>query len=164
MGNSDNIEKDARKLRKYLDNDLFTVFILFNSCLIKDDFKEAQKYLNIIQNIPRAKYIYNRASVILLYKSKKIDDTKKMLIQLCEDKPEDIWFHEKLSKLYAVEKDWKRAYHYINKLRSLPDFLRDYAAQLKVLSGGKPLEALTLSNNSIMVVNETIKYLLNQPT
>ena len=85
-----------------------------------------------------------------------------MLIQLCEDKPEDIWFHEKLSKLYAVEKDWKKAYHYINKLRSLPDFLRDYAAQLKVLSGGKPLEALTLSDNSIMVVNETIKYLLNQ--
>ena len=162
LGNSDNIEKDARKLRKYLDNDLFSVFILFNSCLIRNDFKGAQKYLNILQNIPRAKYIYNKASVILLYKSKKIDDTKKMLLQLCEDKPEDIWFHEKLSKLYAVEKDWKRAYDYINKLRSLPDFLRDYAAQLKVLSGGKPLEALNLSNNSIMVVNETIKYLLNQ--
>ena len=78
LGNSDNIEKDARKLRKYLDNDLFSVFILFNSCLIKDDFKGAQKYLNIIQNIPRAKYIYNRASVILLYKSKKIDDTKNV--------------------------------------------------------------------------------------
>ena len=43
-----------------------------------------------------------------IIQSKKIDDTKKMLLQLCEDKPEDIWFHEKLSKLYAVEKIGKR--------------------------------------------------------
>ena len=33
---------------------------------------------------------------------------QKNVTQLCEDKPEDIWFHEKLSKLYAVEKIGKR--------------------------------------------------------
>jgi len=162
LGDSENIEKETRKVRKYLKNDFFSAYMLFNNCLIKNDFKGAQRYLNILHTLPKNKYVANRASVILLHKSKKIEDTKKLLLELCKDNPEDIWFHEKLSKIYATERDWKKAFELIENFRSIPNDLQDYKAQLIILTGGEPYEAINLSNNSVIIVNETIKYYLKE--
>ena len=162
LGDSEKIEKETRKVRKYLKNDFFSVFMLFNNSLINNDLKGAQRYLSILQTLPHNKYVIDRASVILLYKSKKTEDAKKLLLKLCEAKPQDLWFHEKLSKIYATERDWKKAFESINNVRNISYDLQDYKAQLLVLSGGKPTDAINLSNNSILVVDETIKYYLKE--
>ena len=45
IGDYENIEKNSRKLKKFLNNDFFSVFMLFNSSLIKNDLEKSRKYL-----------------------------------------------------------------------------------------------------------------------
>jgi len=162
LGNSENIEKNSRKIKKYLNNDFFSVFMLFNSSLIKNNLEESKKYLKILESIPRAEYISKRAKVIVLFKSKKILDAKKILLNFCKEHPKDIWFHDKLSRIYALDRNWKEAHNLISNLDPLPNEIKDYYAQLKILSGESPLDAFKLSNSSIEVTKEALKFYINQ--
>ena len=66
----------------------------------------------------------------------------------CEDYNTDDWFHEKLSTIYSLNKDWEKAHSTLDKLRKLPQMKQRKLANLKVLSKGNVVEALTLSKNS----------------
>ena len=156
-----NLEKNSRKIKKYLNNDFFSAFMLLNSSLIKNDLEESRKYLKILESIPRAEYISKRAKVIVLLKSNKILEAKNFLIDFCKEYPKDIWFHEKLSKIYALDKNWKEANSLLNNINPLPNDIKDYCAQLKILSGGSPLDALKLSEGSIEIIKETLKFHLD---
>ena len=156
------LEKNSRKLKKYLNNDFFSSFMLFNSALISGDLEESKKYLKILESIPKANYIAKRAKIIFLFKNNKILDAKNLLLDLCKEYPKDIWFHDKLSRIYALEKNWKEAHGLISRLQSLPSEKKNYFANLKILSGEAPLEAFQLSESSIEVVKETMKYYLDK--
>lgn len=160
VGNSVNVEKNSRMLKKYLNNELFTSFMLFNSSLIKNDVKESLKYLRVLESIPQAKYVSERGRIVVLLKSKDYDQAKKNLLALCEKYPEDNWFHEKLSRIFALEKNWKLAHDSINNLKKIPYALRNNLANLKILSGETPLDAYALSKESIPVIKETIKFFI----
>lgn len=162
LGDSSNIEKNARMLKKYLKNDFFSSFMLFNSSLIKNNINESRKYLRILESIPKAKYISKRGKVILLFKEKKNKELKDSLVEFCKEYPKDIWFHEKLSKIYVIENDWKMAHDTIESFTNIPEDLKDYFANLKILSGEKVIDAYRLSSSSICVVNETIKFYIEQ--
>ena len=62
------LEKNSRKLKKYLNNDFFSSFMLFNSALISGDLEESKKYLKILESIPKADYIAKRAKIIFYLK------------------------------------------------------------------------------------------------
>ena len=156
------LEKNSRKLKKYLNNDFFSSFMLFNSALISGDLEESKKYLKILESIPKADYIAKRAKIIFLFKNNKILDAKNFLLDLCKEYPKDIWFHDKLSRIYALEKNWKEAHGLISRLQSLPSEKKNYFANLKILCGEAPLEAFQLSESSIEVVKETMKYYLDK--
>ena len=94
--------------------------MLFNSALISGDLEESKKYLKILESIPKADYIAKRAKIIFLFKNNKILDAKNFLLDLCKEYPKDIWFHDKLSRIYALEKNWKEAHGLISRLQSLP--------------------------------------------
>ena len=59
-GDLNNLEKNSRKIKKYFDNKLFSTFMLINSALLKNDLNQAKKYLQILENFPKADYIYKR--------------------------------------------------------------------------------------------------------
>ncbi len=162
IGDYENIEKNSRKLKKFLNNDFFSVFMLFNSSLIKNDLEKSRKYLKIMESIPRAKYISKRAKIILLIKENKKIEVKEELLKTCKEYPGDHWFHDKLSRIYALEENWKLAHDSIDNLKSLPFELRNNLADLKILTGESPIDAFKLSDNSIQVVKETIKFYINQ--
>tara|TARA_B100000963_G_C22627771_1_gene673288 strand:+ start:111 stop:1439 length:1329 start_codon:yes stop_codon:yes gene_type:complete len=162
LGDSDVLEKNSRKLKKYLNNDFFSSFMLFNSSLINSNYVESERYLKILESIPRAEYISKRAKVIFLFKNNKVLDAKNLLLDLCKEYPRDIWFHDKLSRIYALEKNWKEAHGLISRLQPVPSEKKKYFANLKILSGEPPTEAFRLSEDSIEVVKETLKYYINK--
>ena len=161
-GNSSNIEKNSRMLKKYLKNDFFTTFMLFNSSLIKNDLNESLKYLRVLESIPRAQYVAERGKIVLFLKNKNQKEAKAALLNLCKKYPDDIWFNEKLSRIYAFEKNWKLAHDTINNLKKIPDQLKSNLANLKILIGAEALDAYKLCNQSVPVVNETIKFYIDQ--
>ncbi len=162
LGDSISIEKNSRMIKKYLNNDLFSSFMLFNSSLIKNDLEESLKYLRILESIPRAKYIAQRGKVIVMLKKNENNKAKEILMELCEEYPEDSWFHDKLSRMYALEDNWKLAHDSIDRLKNIPNELKVNLADLKVLSGGSVIEAYYITSNSIPVVKETIKFYIDQ--
>ena len=161
-GDSSNIEKNSRMLKKYLKNDFFTAFMLFNSSLIKNDINESLKYLRVLESIPKAEYVAERGRIVLFLKNKNQKEAKNALLNLCKKYPNDIWFHDKLSRIYALEKNWKLAHDTINNLKKIPDQLKINLANLKILIGAEALDAYKLSNRSVPVVNETIKFYIDQ--
>ncbi len=162
LGDSNSIERNSRKLKKFLNNDFFSVFMLFNTSLIKNDLTKSKEYLRILESIPRAKYISRRAKVILLMKDKKTLEVKSELLKICKEYPQDLWFHDKLSRIYALEENWKLAHDSINNLKSIPSELKNNLADLKILSGASPLDAFKLSSNSIQVVKETLRFYIDR--
>ena len=162
FGESKNIEKNSRLLKKYLNNEVFSTFMLFNSALIENNFSQSQKYLNLLESLPKANYISKRGRVILYFKKQKNKDAKELLIDLCNEFPNDEWFHDKLSRIYSLENEWKLASQTISKIKYLPDELREYSANLKILSGDSPVSAIDLSENSIPVVRENIKLYISK--
>jgi len=162
LGDSDNLEKNSRKLKKYLNNDFFSTFLLFNSSLIRNDLTDSHKYLKILESIPKAAYIAKRGRIIVLLKNKEVEEAKKTLINLCDEDSNDLWFHEKLSKIYSLEKNWEMAHDYLQRVPKIPIQLRDYFADLKILSGKDTIDAYKFSNQSINVVKETIKYFIGK--
>ena len=161
-GDSSNIEKNSRKIKKYLKNDFFTTFMLFNSSLIKNDMDESLKYLRVLESIPKAEYVAERGRIVLFLKNNNQKEAKNALLSLCKKYPDDIWFHEKLSRIYAFEKNWKLSHDAINNLKKIPDQLKCNLANLKILIGSEALDAYKLSNQSVPVVNETIKFYIDQ--
>ena len=127
-GDSSNIEKNSRMLKKYLKNDFFTAFMLFNSSIIKNDMNESLKYLRVLESIPKAEYVAERGRIVLFLKNNNQKEAKNALLNLCKKYPEDVWFHEKLSRIYAFEKNWKLAHDTINNLKKIPDQLKSNLA------------------------------------
>ena len=84
IGDSSNIEKNSRMLKKYLKNDFFTTFMLFNSSLIKNDLNESLKYLRVLESIPRAQYVAERGKIVLFLKNKNQKEAKVALLNLCK--------------------------------------------------------------------------------
>lgn len=162
FGDSKNIEKNSRLLKKYLNNEVFSTFMLFNSALVENNFSQSQKYLNVLESLPKASYISKRGKVILYFKKKKIKDVKDLLINLCNEFPNDEWFHDKLSRVYSLENEWKLASQTISKIKCLSDDSREYSANLKILSGDSPISAINLSESSIPVVRENIKLYISR--
>ena len=62
-----------------------------------------------MESIPRAKYISKRAKIILLIKENKKIEVKEELLKTCKEYPGDHCFHDKLSRIYALEENWKLA-------------------------------------------------------
>ena len=136
--------------------------MLFNSSLIRNDLEESLKYLRVLESIPRAKYIAQRGKVIVMLKKNENTKAKETLIEFCKQYPNDHWFHDKLSRMYALEDNWKLAHDSINNLKNISNILKVNLANLKILSGGSQLEAYYLSSNSVLVVKETVKFYINQ--
>lgn len=162
LGNADELQKDTRKVKKYLNNDFFSNFLLFQSSLIQNNLFESKKYLKILKTNDQYKYLTNRAEVIILIKENDIDTAKKVLEQYCKEYPKDNWFHEKLSTVYSLEANWIKAHDILEKVKKvISNENKRKLANLKVLSQKNVVEALVMSNSSIIVMKENIKHYID---
>ena len=162
LGNAKGIEKDSRRIKKFLNNDFFTNFMLFQSAFIQNDINNSKKYLEFLKIDKKYSYIARRVEILILHKSKDTDSLKKLLIKSCKDYPNDDWFHERLSLIYSIEKDWEKAHDTLEKIKpNISVRNKKMLANLKVLSKKNVVEAFNLTNNSIIVILENIKYYID---
>ena len=163
LNNSEDLERNSRKLKKYFENNLFSTFMLFFSSLMKNDIAEAKKYLKILEGIPKADYIAKRSNVLITLKQGNYDEAEEILKTFCEEYPKDTWFFEKLSSLHSVKKDWLEASKVIQKVGfSKSPKIKNLIANLKIFTGDEPPDALRISNRSINVIIEVIKFYLDK--
>ena len=162
LGNANELQKDTRKVKKYLNNDFFSNFLLFQSSLIQNNLIESKKYLKILKTNDQYKYLTNRAEVIILIKENDIDTAKKVLKQYCKEYPKDNWLHEKLSTIYSLEENWIKAHDILEKVKKvISNENKRKLANLKVLTQKNVVEALVMSNSSIIVMKENIKHYID---
>ena len=162
LGNAIGIEKNSRRIKNFLNNDFFTNFMLFQSAFIQNDIDSSKKYLEFLKIDKKYSYIARRAEIMVLYKSKDTDSVKQLLIKSCEDYPDDDWFHERLSLIYSTEKNWEKAHDTLEKIKSNISLNnKKMLANLKVLSKKNVVEAFNLTNNSIIIILENIKYYID---
>ncbi len=163
ISDSEGLERNSRKLKKYFGNNLFSTFILFFSSLLKNNIDEANKYLRVLEAIPKADYIAKRSRVLLLLKENDFKEAKDLLENFCKKYKKDIWFFEKLCTIYVLEKNWKLASETIEKLYFSKSIkIKNLRANLTILAGTKPSEAIKISNKSIKVIIETVKFYIDE--
>ena len=68
LGNAKGIEKDSRRIKKFLNNDFFTNFMLFQSAFIQNDINNSKKYLEFLKIDKKYSYIARRAEILILYR------------------------------------------------------------------------------------------------
>ena len=162
LGNADELQKDTRKVKKFLNNDFFSNFLLFQSSLIQNNIVESKKYLKILKTNDQYSYLTNRAEIIILLKENNFDRSKKVLGEYCKEYPNDNWFHEKLSAVYSLEKNWSKAHDTLEKVKKvISDENKRKLANLKVLAQNNVVEALVMSDSSIIVMKENIKHYID---
>lgn len=162
LGNADELQKDTRKVKKFLKNDFFSNFLLFQSSLIQNNLIESKKYLKILKTNDQYKYLANRAEVIILLKENDINKSKKVLEEYCKEYPKDDWFHEKLSTVYSLEENWRKAHDALEKVKKVMSHEnKKKLANLKVLSQNNVVEALVMSSSSVIVLKENIKHYID---
>ena len=115
-GDLDNLEKNSRKIKKYFDNKLFSTFMLVNTALLKNDIDQAKKYLQILETLPKADYIYKRVKVLIALKENNIKEAKNYLLEFSNEYRGDQWFSEKLAIIHSYKSDWKLAFDSLNAL------------------------------------------------
>ena len=157
-GDLDNLEKNSRKINKYFDNKLFSTFMLINASLLKNDFIQAKKYLQILATLPRADYIFKRVKVLIALKENDLKNAENYLLEYCNEYIGDEWFSEKLAIIHSYKGEWKLAFDSLNKASIKKNSnLKHMLANLKVLSGSKAVDAMKISDDSIFVLQESVK-------
>ena len=59
--------------------------MLINSALLKNDLNQAKKYLQILENFPKADYIYKRVKVLIALKENDIKNAESYLLKYSSD-------------------------------------------------------------------------------
>ena len=105
LGDKEALEKNSRKIKKYLKNEMFSTVMLFNTALSNNNLDDAQKYLKILKTIPKADYISRRADVMVALKENNIDKALSLLLEYRKEYENDPWISEKLAILYSQKKN-----------------------------------------------------------
>ena len=159
LGNTEDLQKDTRKIKKYLNNNFFSNFLLFQSSLVQNNLDESKKYLKILETNQKYRYSTKRAQIIVLLRGNEVEIAKNLLIDFCKEYPKDNWFHEKLSMIYSQEKNWIKAHDTLDKVKKLISIEnKRKLANLKVLTKKNVVEALVMSKSSVVVIKENIKH------
>ncbi len=162
LGDNEGLEKNSRKIKKYFKNEMFSTVMLFNSALSNNNFNEAKKYLKILRTFPKAKYISNRANVLINLRQNDYDEIQKSLLDFKKEFNEDIWVSEKLAKLYSQKHNWKLGWEALKDIKTDNKEFNNLKSILHFMSGNSILESLKISDQSAFILSEAIKEFINR--
>ena len=162
LGDSESIEKNTRKLKKYTGNNIFSTFMFFFSSLTKNDLPEAKRYLEILGKIEKTDYLYARSKALFFIKEGNLDSTVTFLMECCGKYSKDFWFFEKLSSLHISNGKYDKALENLGRFKDRrSNKIKKLEANLKILAGGNILDALKTSNLSIFVIIKSIRHFID---
>ena len=152
------IDLNARKLKKYLGNSVFTSYILSQNSLLKNDLTEAKKYNQFLIRIPEAKFLGIKGLSNIYIKEKDDKNAIKYLQQAFKLQPKNLWIRENLSRLLAKNGKWKEAAKILEDTKANNERLTNNRAGFLVKSGASPENIWKDSKNFIPVIAESIKF------
>ena len=161
LGKKNEVEINARKIKKYLNNTIFSGYILSQNAIMEGDFIKAKKYLNILLKSPEGEFIGLKGLALISLKQKKDDDARSFLEKAKKIQPNNSWVADNLSLLFASQEMWEDA---ANVLKEIKNDLRikDNRASFLIQSGSSPIDAWKISNNFIPVALKAINYYLDK--
>tara|TARA_B100000989_G_C19508642_1_gene457783 strand:- start:56 stop:1318 length:1263 start_codon:yes stop_codon:yes gene_type:complete len=152
------IDSNARKLKKYLGNSVFTSYILSKNSLLKNDLAEAKKYNELLIKIPEAKFLGMKGLSIIYIKEKDDKNAIKYLEQAFKLQPKNLWIRENLSRLLAKNSKWKEAAQILEDAKANNERMTNNRASFLVKSGASPENIWKDFKNFIPVISDSIKF------
>ena len=155
------IDSDARKIKKYLGNSLFSTYILSQSAIANNEVNIARKYLELLRKSPDMQFVGLKGLITISLKEKNDDEALKLLQEAKSLKPKNLWVLDKLSKLLAKFKKWDEAAKVLENISDQENkTVNINRASFLLKSGADPLHSWNVSKNFIPAALETITYYL----
>jgi len=151
------LDKNSRKLKKTLDEKIFSTYLLAKSSIIKNDFNSAEKYLNILSKTDDGKFIGLRGLAEIALKKENHETASEILNKAYKLNPNDEWVSENLSNQFAKLQKWNEAAKVLENTDTKNSRILDKKASLLVKSGKSYDIAWKISNNIIPVAINMIK-------
>lgn len=155
------IDSDARKIKKYLGNSLFSTYILSQSAIANNDLNIARKYLELLRKSPDMQFVGLKGLITISIKEKNDDETLKLLQEAQLIKPKNLWILDKLSILLAKSKKWDEAAKVLENISDQENETTNInRASFLLKSGASPVQSWNASKNFIPAALEIISYYL----
>ena len=158
-GDLKSIEKNARKIKKQLNEHVFSTFLIAQSAIHAKEYIKAEKYLNILKNNKDVEFIAYKNLAYVSIKQAKDELAVKFLkkAHFLDDK--DFWVTEQLSLMLAKLNKWSEAVKVLKFINSTNNpLLFEKKAYFMVESGVKPTQNPDLSLASIPTVLKIIEF------
>lgn len=159
-GNRNELEINARKIKKYFNNSIFSAYFIAQNSISDSDFIKARKYLNLLLKTSEGKFIALKGLSIVSMREKKNDEALNYLKQAKKIQPNNLWVSDNLSLLLAKKEKWEEAAFVLSEIKN--DLrLQNNRASFLIQSGKSPIEALKISSEIIPVAVKAIEHYLN---
>ena len=159
LGNNDNLKTNARLLKKYYGDKVFSTFILAQVAFNENNFVEAKKYLGVLKNNEDGKEIALKLLANIAIKENDIVLAEKYLKEAHNLNPNNLWIINNLSKLYAKGNKWQKAVSVFENIKKLENVeIKNNKASFLIKSGANPVEVFKVSTESIPVALSAIKF------
>ncbi len=158
-GDLKSIEKNARKIKKQLNEHVFSTFLIAQSAIHAKEYSKAEKYLNILKNNKDVEFLAYKNLAYVSIKQAKDELAIKFLkkAHFLDDK--DFWVTEQLSLMLAKLNKWSEAVKVLKFINSTNSpLLLEKKAYFMVESGVKPTQNPDLSLASIPTVLKIIEF------
>ena len=158
-GSQNNLDVNARKIKKYFNNSIFSGYFLAQNAITNNDFLKAKKYLNVLKNTPEGQFIRIKGLSVIAMKEKKNDEALKYLKEAKRIEPKNLWVCDNLSLLLAKCGKWEEAALVLNNIDN--DLrIKNNRACFLIQSGKNPIDAWKISSDIIPVAIKAIEYYL----
>ena len=108
-GDSIALEKNARKIKKQLDEHVFSTYLIAQASIQAREYKKAEKYLNIIKKNKNAEFIAYKSLALISIKQNQEKLSLKYLKKAHSLDEKNLWVSEQLSLLLAKAEKWSEA-------------------------------------------------------
>ena len=157
-GDLGSIEKNARKIKKQLNEHVFSTFLIAQAAMHAKEYSKAEKYLNILKNKDVEFLAYKNLAYVSIQQAKDEQAVKFLKkAHLLDDK--NLWVTEQLSLLLAKLNKWSEAVKVLKFINSTNSpLLLEKKAYYMVESGIEPTQNPDLSLASIPTVLKIIEF------
>lgn len=157
---SKGIDIQARKLKKYTGDSIFSTLILAQRAIKNKEYGKSLKFLEILERNEKSKFIAFKCKAMVFVKQNKKLEAQRYLQKAFNIDATDPWICDNLSVLLAKSKKWQEAAKTLENIEKNSELSSKRVGYL-LKSGADPIKTYEISDDSIPVVVNVLKHYLN---
>lgn len=158
---SKGIDIQARKIKKYTGDNIFSTILLFQTAIKNGEYDKAKKYLEILEKNKKTEFIAFKCKAMVLIKQNRKLEAKNYLEKAFEINPKDPWVCDNISVLLARTEKWLEAAKTLENVNNSFQLSSKRVGYL-LKAGADPVSTYKISSDSIPVVLNIINFYLKQ--